>query len=97
MGIIGGMIVGVGMMDLGFMQYFEQTRGAVTLVDCAGGLVKATLYGTIVALAGCLEGMRCGRSAAAVGIATTSAVVKAITYIVVACAVTTVIYHKLGI
>ncbi len=44
----------------------------------------------LVALAGCLRGMQCGRSASAVGAATTSAVVTGIVAIIVATAIITV-------
>ena len=71
--------------------------GAVDLVDFAGGLVKALLYGGLVAIAGCLRGMECGNSAAAVGLATTSSVVTSIVLIVVSCGIMTVIYTNLGI
>ena len=50
----------------------------------AGGLLKATVYGMVVAVCGCLRGMQCGRSAAAVGNATTSAVVISCVMILVA-------------
>ena len=55
------------------------------------------MYGVVVAVAGCLRGMQCGRSSAAVGQATTSAVVTSIVFIVVAMAVLTVIYNALGV
>jgi len=97
LGIIGGGVVGVGALDIGIWQYWEQTRTAVGLSDFAGGLFKAGVYGIIVAFAGCLRGMQCGRSAAAVGEATTSAVVTGIVGIIVACGVLTVLYDILGI
>jgi phospholipid/cholesterol/gamma-HCH transport system permease protein len=62
-----------------------------------GGLLKATVYGAIVAFAGCLRGLQGGRSSAAVGIATTSAVVTSIVLIVLAMALLTVVYHVLSI
>ena len=52
--------------------------------DFAGGIFKAAVFGAIVAVAGCLRGMRCGQDAAAVGNAATSAVVTSIVGIVVA-------------
>jgi phospholipid/cholesterol/gamma-HCH transport system permease protein len=44
-----------------------------------------------------MQGIRCGRSSQAVGVATTSAVVSSIVMIVVACAVMTVIFNAMGI
>jgi phospholipid/cholesterol/gamma-HCH transport system permease protein len=96
LGIIGGAVVGVGMLDLGVVAYFDQTRDALSLADFAAGLIKAVVYGSLVALSGCLRGMQCGRSAAAVGNATTSAVVTSIVLIVVASGIINVIDHILG-
>jgi phospholipid/cholesterol/gamma-HCH transport system permease protein len=96
LGIVGGAVVGVGMLDLGVVSYFDQTRNALSLADFGAGLVKAVVYGCLVALSGCLRGMQCGRSAAAVGKATTSAVVTSIVLIVIASGIINVIDHILG-
>jgi phospholipid/cholesterol/gamma-HCH transport system permease protein len=61
------------------------------------GVMKGTVYGALVAFAGCLRGMQCGRSAQAVGEATTSAVVLGIVLITVAASLLTVIFQKIGI
>ena len=62
-----------------------------------GGLFKSVVYGSLVALAGCQQGLACGSSAMAVGQSTTRAVVMGIVLIVVSAAVLTVIYINLGI
>ncbi len=97
MGILGGLIVGVSMLDLNFMEYYNKTRESVHLNDLWVGLFSAAVFGVLVASAGCLRGMQCGRSAAAVGDATTSAVVTSIVSIVVAMAVITVVCNVLNI
>ena len=97
MGILGGALVGVTLFDIGTYEYFRQTRSAIDLIDVFGGLFKGLVYGAIVAISGCLRGMECGRSSAAVGVATTSAVVTGIVFIVIACAVLTVLYNVLNI
>lgn len=97
LGILGGACVGIFVLDLGSAEYWAQTRQAITMPTVYSGLVKGTVYGVIVALSGCLRGIQCGRSAAAVGLSTTSAVVTAITWIVVAAGTLTVIYDVLGI
>jgi phospholipid/cholesterol/gamma-HCH transport system permease protein len=97
LGILGGMAVGVLMLDLPVATYFRETQLAVPPIHFAGGLIKGIVYGIVVAVAGCLRGMQCGRSAAAVGEATTSAVVTGIVFIVIAMALLTVIYDVLGI
>lgn len=97
MGVFGGMVVGVYMLDLGFIQYFNQTVAAVGFWDLGIGLFSGLLFGVIVALAGCMRGMECGRSASAVGDAATSAVVTAIIGIIVTTAMITIICNILGI
>jgi phospholipid/cholesterol/gamma-HCH transport system permease protein len=97
MGILGGLIVGVSMLDLNFMEYYTKTRESVHLNDFWVGLFSAAVFGIIVALSGCMRGMQCGRSADAVGEATTSAVVTSIVIIVVAMALITVVCNVLNI
>jgi phospholipid/cholesterol/gamma-HCH transport system permease protein len=97
MGILGGMLVGVGMLDITFAQYYEQTRAAIDMTDISLGLIKSVVFGVIVAMSGCLRGMQSGRSSSAVGDAATSAVVTGIVGIVVSDATLTVIYSILGI
>ncbi|MFI5323654.1 MAG: MlaE family ABC transporter permease [Thermodesulfobacteriota bacterium] len=97
MGILGGMIIGVSMLDLNFLVYYAKTRESVHLNDFWVGLFSAAVFGVLVALSGCMRGMQCGRSAAAVGEATTSAVVTSIVSIVVAMALITVVCQVLNI
>lgn len=97
MGILGGLIVGVFMLDLNIMEYIVMTQKAVRLQDFWIGLFHSGVFGILVALSGCLRGIQCGRSASAVGDATTSAVVTGIVSIVVATAIITVICNILGI
>jgi phospholipid/cholesterol/gamma-HCH transport system permease protein len=97
MGILGGGLVGMGMLDLSPLEYFHETRNALGLVDFSAGIFKSAVFGVLVALAGCLRGLQCGRSSSAVGLAATSAVVTGIVCIVVADATLTVIYDLLGI
>lgn len=97
MGILGGIVVGVGMLDLGLTEYLNRTREAVTMTYLFVGLFHSAVFGVLVAVAGCLRGMQCGRSASAVGEATTSAVVTSIVAIVVATAIITFACQVLGI
>jgi phospholipid/cholesterol/gamma-HCH transport system permease protein len=97
LGILGGMIVGVGMLDLSPIQYINQTQSALNLGDFAYGLVKSSVFGILIAISGCLRGIQCGRSASAVGDAATSAVVMAIIMIIVTDGLFAVISNALGI
>ena len=97
LGMFGGAVVSVGMLDLSWKTYYQETVSAVTLTQVAGGVFKTAVYGALVAIAGCLRGMECGNSAAAVGEATTSAVVTSIVLIISACGVFAVLFYVLGI
>ena len=97
MGIIGGTLVGLSMLDVTLVQYAKQTVDSVEFNSLFGGLFKSVVYGALVAIAGCMQGMACGNSAMAVGVATTKAVVMGIVLIVVSASVLTIIYINLGI
>jgi phospholipid/cholesterol/gamma-HCH transport system permease protein len=97
MGLLGGAFVGVSFLDLPVVTYLQETQYGLRLIDFAAGLIKSAVYGVVVAVAGCLRGLQCGRSSAAVGQATTSAVVTSIVFIVVSMAILTLIYNAVGI
>lgn len=96
-GILGGALVGTGMLDLSLTQYWQQTKGAITVTDFTTGIGKSVVFGVLVALAGCMEGIRAGKSASAVGDAATKAAVNAIVYVIVADGLFAVVFHVLGI
>ncbi|VAX15464.1 ABC transporter, permease protein (cluster 9, phospholipid) [hydrothermal vent metagenome] len=96
MGVLGGLFVSVVSLDISFTQYFQETLTVLNPAQFGLGLIKGEIYGILVAIAGCLRGIQSGRSASAVGAATTSAVVTGIVFVVVASAVTTIIYNILG-
>jgi phospholipid/cholesterol/gamma-HCH transport system permease protein len=96
-GILGGAAVGVGMLKLPLVVYYNQTTHAVHVADLVGGVLKASVYGCLVAISGCLRGLQCGNSSSAVGDAATSAVVTGIVFIISACGLFAVIFYVLGI
>jgi phospholipid/cholesterol/gamma-HCH transport system permease protein len=97
LGIAGGGLVSVGMLDLTAVQYVHEAAAAVTLRSYAIGIGKSVVFGVLVAFAGCLRGMQSGRSSSAVGEAATSAVVTSIVLIIVADGLFAVVFHVLGI
>ena len=86
-GILGGMIVAVTMLDLSTTQFIGGLLTPVTLSDGLLGVFKGTVFGLTIGLAGCMRGLQTGDDAGAVGRAATSAVVTGITLIIVANAV----------
>jgi len=97
MGILGGLIVGVTMLDINPIVYLNETKAALSLTNVWIGLFHSAVFGVLVALAGCLRGMQCERSASAVGYAATSAVVTGIVSIIVATAIITIVCNVIGI
>ena len=89
--------VGIGMLDLSAITYYRQTAAAVTMTDLVGGIFKASVYGVLIAISGCVRGMQSGSSSSAVGDATTSAVVTSIVFIISACGVFAVVFYIVGI
>ena len=96
-GMLGGATVAVGMLGQAPMQYWVETRQAIGVGDVALGIGKSVLFGLLVALAGCMRGMTCGRDAAAVGEAATSAVVLGIVWIITLDGIFAVVTNILGI
>ncbi|HTK42149.1 MAG TPA: ABC transporter permease [Gemmatimonadales bacterium] len=96
-GIAGGAAIGVGMLDLSWTTYVQQTMHAVRLTDTVGGVFKSAVYGVLIALAGCLRGLQAGNSSSAVGDAATSAVVTGIVAIIAACGIFAVVFYVVGI
>jgi len=96
-GILGGLCVGVGMMDISLVEYYLQTKQSITLVDWSTGIFKSAIYGFLIASIGCMRGIQCGHSSSSVGDATTSAVVRSIVIIIVTDAIFTLIFERIGI
>lgn len=96
-GMFAGLVVSVTIFDISLFEYYNETLRALELKHFWVGLSKGTVYGAMVAFAGCLRGMQCGRSAEAVGEAATSAVVTGILLITIAASVMTIVYYQLDI
>lgn len=95
-GLIGGAVVMQG-FGIPWVAYFSQVTSALTMSDLASGLVKAVVFGWVVASVGCFRGLQTGSGAAAVGLSTTSAVVTAIILIVVLDGLFAVVFQLVGV
>jgi phospholipid/cholesterol/gamma-HCH transport system permease protein len=90
--IAAGLIYGVDSTE-----YLTRSMQALTGEHLSVGLIKGGIYGVLVAMAGCRQGLYSGRSAEAVGQAVTQSVVKSVVWIVCAASILTVIFQRLGI
>ncbi|MCF8029678.1 MAG: ABC transporter permease [Desulfohalobiaceae bacterium] len=97
MGMLGGLTVAVGMLDIPFIQFVDQAELAFSTVDLGIGLFKSVLFGFLVGLIGCFRGMQSERNAAAVGFAATSAVVTATVAIIATDGILAVLCDIVGI
>jgi len=84
MGMSGGYIVGVHMLNIGSAQYIEINNSAVTMRDVATSLIKAEAFGIIITVVACYEGLAVTGGAEGVGRATTRAVVLSVFLIIAA-------------
>lgn len=95
--ILGGFTVATLMLDVSSTEYLSRTVESITLNSFLLGIFKGAFFGLLVAVVGCWRGIRCGSNAAAVGEATTSAVVVGIAGIVAADGIFAVICNALNI
>lgn len=92
-----GLLVSTLSLGVAPQVYVQRTVEAISLSGFLLGVVKGSFFGVVIALTGCLRGMQCGSNAAAVGLATTSAVVTGITWIIASDGVFAVICSALHI
>ncbi|WP_223670914.1 ABC transporter permease [Kangiella shandongensis] len=97
LGILGGAAISIGAMGLSFTEYWNQTLNAVDMIDISLGLIKAFIFGIVIAITGCMNGIMSGRSASAVGDAATSAVVAGVVFIIVIDGLFAIVTSLLGI
>jgi phospholipid/cholesterol/gamma-HCH transport system permease protein len=76
-GVFGGYIVGIYKLGFGPYEYLNNTFEFLETEDVVSGLVKAAVFGFLVALMGCYQGYHSEGGAQGVGAATTKAVVSA--------------------
>ena len=95
--IAGGFLVSTLMLDITPAVYLHRTVASIHLSAFLLGIFKGAFFGVLVALTGCLRGMQCGTNAAAVGQATTSAVVTGIAWIIASDGIFAVICNALHI
>ncbi|MHA7819264.1 MAG: ABC transporter permease [Erythrobacter sp.] len=94
--IVGGAVIGATTLGIPFFTFLERIQEVVPLHDVWVGLVKAPVFGLIVALAGCYHGMRVQGNSEEVGLRTTMAVVSAIFAVIVLDAFFAVFFTEIG-
>jgi phospholipid/cholesterol/gamma-HCH transport system permease protein len=95
-GLVGGALV-AALGDSTGGEYWRQAQGSISLTTFWVGMAKSAVFGVVVAVCGCYQGLRAGKSAAAVGDAATAAVVTSIVWIIVVDGAFAVVLYLLGI
>jgi phospholipid/cholesterol/gamma-HCH transport system permease protein len=95
-GLVGGAVVMLS-FEIPLATYYNQAVNFASVGDFVGGLVKAVVFGVLIAGIGCLRGLQTETGASAVGISATSAVVSGIVLIVAADGVFAVLYYLLDV
>lgn len=94
--IIGGAVVGEFSLGIPFLTFLMRIQEVVPTHDLWVGLIKAPVFGLIVALAGCYHGLQVRGNSEEVGRRTTMAVVSAIFAVIVLDAFFAVFFTEIG-
>lgn len=97
MGLLGGGVMSVALLDIGFGQYWRLLNNAVALNTFMVGIVKAPVFALLIALVGCFEGLRVSGSAESVGLLTTRSVVEGIFLVIIFDALFSILFSYLGV
>lgn len=97
MGVAGGGLMVVLTLDISVAQFVERLSSAVSTQSFWIGIIKAPVFGLLIALTGCREGLLVTGSAESVGVHTTRAVVISLFLVIVADAGFSILFSVLGI
>lgn len=93
-GVIGGLLTGWLVLDIPPATYLDITQTALVMKDFITGLIKAGVFGMLISMIACYEGLTVSGGAVGVGRATTTTVVKSIVAIIGMDAVFTAIFYS---
>jgi len=97
LGLMGGGVMAWTLLDVSPRQFVEQLSGALQLSTFWVGMIKAPIFGFIIALVGCYEGLQVSSNAESVGLRTTRAVVESIFIVIVLDAMFSILFSIVGI
>ncbi|MFC4726826.1 ABC transporter permease [Coralloluteibacterium thermophilus] len=95
-GLLGGALVGSAALDIPFSLYYQRTYEVIYLNDFIAGMVKAPVFAMLIALIGCLEGMKVTGTAQSVGERTTSSVVQTLSLVILIDAAAAMFFREIG-
>jgi phospholipid/cholesterol/gamma-HCH transport system permease protein len=95
--ITGGLLITTAELELTSGVYLRSTRDALDVWDVGGGVIKALVFGALIALISCERGLSTRGGAEGVGRSTTAAVVASLFSLIAADACFTLLFSRLGI
>ncbi len=96
-GVFGGFLTSTLILDIDAVQYISYTREALTQKDFVTGLVKAGVFGVMISVIACYEGLNVSGGAEGVGRATTNTVVKCIVALISGDVIFTAVFYAFGL
>lgn len=97
LGVAGGMVMASSELDVGFADFIERLQYALVMSDYLVGIGKAPIFAAIISVIGCFQGFQVAGDAESVGHRTTVSVVQSIFLVIVADALFSVVFNRLGI
>ena len=91
LGVLGGMTVGLFYSNLTYLEFYKQMTSTTTINDLLVGVFTSFIFGILISICGCYQGIKCGRNSTAVGQAATTAVVSSMVCMTIASAIITVL------
>lgn len=95
-GSLGGMLIAKTLLGISPMQYIEQFKASVDLSDFWVGISKAPVFALLISVVGCMRGLEVSGSAESVGRLTTVSVVQSIFLVLLADALFSILFTKMG-
>jgi phospholipid/cholesterol/gamma-HCH transport system permease protein len=97
MGLVGGALIAQSLLNVSPLQYIDRVHHSLDGSDLFVGLFKAPIFGFLIAVIGCMHGLRVRGSAESVGQETTRSVVKSIFVVIVLDALFSILFEKLDL
>ncbi len=97
MGLVGGYIFSSSYMDYSYTQFLSRVQEAADMKQFWIGVSKAPVFALLIGITGCMQGLQAHGSAEDVGRKTITSVVQSIFLVIVADAIFSVIFTRLGI
>lgn len=94
-GLFGGLVVAVIALGIDGGMFIDRVEQTLTLKHYLVGMLKAPIFAVVIALIGCLEGLRVSGTAQSVGEHTTTAVVRSLTMVIVIDALAAVYFMEI--